>query len=74
MNDPAGMKLVDDIGLDNILWSVDYPHPEGNLGESRAVLQSIFEKLGDDGGRAVGGENAIRVWNLDRAKITAGRS
>jgi predicted TIM-barrel fold metal-dependent hydrolase len=69
MNDPAGVKLVDDIGLDNVLWSVDYPHPESNLGESMAVMQSIFDKLGDHAARAVVGENAIRLWNLDPARI-----
>lgn len=69
MNDPAGMKLVDEIGRDNILWSIDYPHPEGNLGETNAVLKSIYDQLGEDVARSIVGENAIRVWNLDTKKI-----
>jgi predicted TIM-barrel fold metal-dependent hydrolase len=72
INDPAGLKLADDIGFDHMLWSVDYPHPEGNLGESMAVMRSIFERLGERQATAVVGENAATIWNLDVDAIRAG--
>ena len=69
MNDPAGVKLADEIGTDHMLWSVDYPHPEGNLGENVSVMKSIFDSLGPERARSVVGDNAIGVWGLDRAAI-----
>ncbi len=65
MNDPAGIKLTDDIGHEHMLWSTDYPHPEGNLGENVAVMRSIFEQLDEPRARAIVGGNAARVWGLD---------
>jgi predicted TIM-barrel fold metal-dependent hydrolase len=71
MNDPAGLKLMDDIGYEHALWSVDYPHPEGNLGENVEVMRSIFDRLDEPQARAVAGENAARVWNLDLEALRA---
>jgi predicted TIM-barrel fold metal-dependent hydrolase len=65
MNDPAGIRLADMIGYEHMLWSVDYPHPEGNLGENVDVMRSIFDWLPEDQARAVVGGNAAKVWNLD---------
>ncbi|HKA05269.1 MAG TPA: amidohydrolase family protein [Acidimicrobiales bacterium] len=73
MNDPAGLRLADMIGVDHMLWSVDYPHPEGNLGENVDVMRSIFEQLPEREARAVVGGNAARVWNLDVDAIQAAR-
>jgi predicted TIM-barrel fold metal-dependent hydrolase len=71
MNDPAGIKLVDEIGYEHMLWSVDYPHPEGNLGENVKVMKSIFDTLGEQRARAVVGGNAMKLWNLEGSKILA---
>ena len=71
MNDPAGLKLVDEIGHEHMLWSVDYPHPEGNLGENISVMRTIFEQLPEDVARDVVGRNAARVWGLDLDAIAA---
>jgi predicted TIM-barrel fold metal-dependent hydrolase len=65
MNDPAGLRLTDLIGYDHMLWSVDYPHPEGNLGENVDVMRSIFQRLAEHEARAVVGGNAAKVWGLD---------
>ncbi len=54
-----------------MLWSVDYPHPEGNLGENVEVMRSIYDHLPEDQARAVVGENAAHVWGLDLEAIRA---
>jgi hypothetical protein len=54
-----------------MLWSVDYPHPEGNLGENITVLRNVFETLPEDVARAVAGGNAAKVWGLDLDAIAA---
>lgn len=69
MNDPAGLKLVDEIGYEHMLWSVDYPHPEGNLGENVAVMRTIFERLPEAQAKAVVGGNAVSLWGLDLEAI-----
>ena len=71
MNDPAGVKLVDDIGFEHMMWSVDYPHPEGNLGENVEVMRSLFEQLGPTRAMAVAGGNAAQVWRLDLDALRA---
>lgn len=64
MDDPAGIKLIDDMGADHVLWSLDYPHPEGVLGESVALMRSYFETLGEEKAKLVVGGNAARIWNI----------
>lgn len=31
MVDPLGLKLIDHIGVDNVMWSSDYPHNESTF-------------------------------------------
>jgi predicted TIM-barrel fold metal-dependent hydrolase len=71
MNDPAGLRLADMIGYEHMLWSVDYPHPEGNLGENVDVMRSVFDHLPEPQARAVVGGNAAQVWGLDLGAISA---
>jgi predicted TIM-barrel fold metal-dependent hydrolase len=65
------VKLVDEIGLEHMMWSVDYPHPEGNLGENVEVMRSLFEQLGPTRAMAVAGGNAAQVWRLDLDALRA---
>ena len=64
MDDPVGIKLIDDMGADHILWSLDYPHPEGVLGESVAIMKSFFDKLPEEQAKMVVGGNAARIWGI----------
>lgn len=64
MDDPVGIKLIDEMGADHVLWSLDYPHPEGVLGESVALMRSYFEQLPEDKAKLVVGGNAARVWGI----------
>jgi len=64
MDDPSGIKLMDDIDYRHVLWSADYPHPESTLGESRALMHSFFERLPEDEAKAIVGGNAARLWGV----------
>ena len=64
MDDPSGIKLIDDIGFEKVLWSVDYPHPESTLGESAALIKSFFEDLPSEQASAIVGGNAAKLWNI----------
>src|SRR6202051_1615912 len=53
MVDPLGLKLIDQIGVDKVMWSSDYPHNESTYGYSEKSLAAVVE--------AVGPENAARI-------------
>ena len=53
MVDPLGLRLIDQIGVDNVMWSSDYPHNESTFGYSEKSLASVVE--------AVGPENAVKI-------------
>jgi predicted TIM-barrel fold metal-dependent hydrolase len=64
-HDPAGLRLLDVIGADRVMWSVDYPHHEGTFSYSRSVMADVAEAVGPDEARAILGGTAIRVFKLD---------
>jgi predicted TIM-barrel fold metal-dependent hydrolase len=48
MVDPLGLKLLDEIGVDNVMWSSDYPHNESTFGYSQKSLKSVVDAVGQD--------------------------
>lgn len=64
IDDPSGIKLIDDISVDKVLWSADYPHPESSLGESRNLVKGFFDTLGEEQARLVVGGNAARLYGI----------
>ena len=53
MVDPLGLELIDKIGVNNVMWSSDYPHNESTFGYSEKSLATVVE--------AVGPENAAKI-------------
>jgi predicted TIM-barrel fold metal-dependent hydrolase len=64
MLDPAGLRLIDIIGADRVMWSSDYPHPESTFGLGWTAIQSIIDAVGDDDARMILGGTAMKVFNL----------
>ena len=64
MDDPVALKMLDEIGADRIMWSVDYPHAEGVMGESEFIVRDIFEKAGTENGRKIVGQTAAALWGI----------
>jgi predicted TIM-barrel fold metal-dependent hydrolase len=64
MDDPLALREAAHIGVQNILWSTDYPHPEGILGEEMSVLKTVYDALGPEQARLVAGGNAVRIFGL----------
>ncbi|MBV9660903.1 MAG: amidohydrolase [Acidimicrobiales bacterium] len=61
------------IGIDHMMFGVDFPHPEGSWLRTLPWLQAVF---GDGQAteaelRAVAGENAVRVYGLDRNELAS---
>jgi predicted TIM-barrel fold metal-dependent hydrolase len=64
MDDPRGIEQLHHIGADRVLWSRDYPHPEGTFGSTAALMQSLQHELGDRVAAGVMGANAARVFGI----------
>jgi len=64
IDEPLALGLIDEIGHDKLLWSIDYPHPESAVGGSVAIMQSIFEQLDQPTAQAVVGGNAAQLWGI----------
>ncbi|OBG24194.1 amidohydrolase family protein [Mycobacterium sp. 852002-51057_SCH5723018] len=53
MVDGLGLDQIDDIGIDKVMWSSDYPHNESTFGYSERSLAAVVD--------AVGPEDAVQV-------------
>jgi len=53
MVDPLGLRLIEEIGVDRVMWSSDYPHNESTFGYSEQSLKAVVDALGP--------ENAAKV-------------
>ena len=62
--DSAGMKLLDEVGVDNVLFETDYPHFDGTFPHSRETAQSLFGHLDDDTVHKLARGNAIKLFDL----------
>ncbi|MGE0385988.1 MAG: amidohydrolase family protein [Gammaproteobacteria bacterium] len=63
-DDPCGIEQIDRIGAGHAMWSADYPHPEGTLGESVAIIRYIFDTVGVEKAQQIVGGNAARIWGI----------
>jgi uncharacterized protein len=52
------------LGITNIMWSSDYPHPVSSWPNSRALVDKMFEGVSPHDRELVVSGNAARVWNL----------
>jgi predicted TIM-barrel fold metal-dependent hydrolase len=52
------------IGVENILWSTDFPHPATTWPNSRAVVARQFAEIPDAERDLICSGNATRVYGL----------
>jgi predicted TIM-barrel fold metal-dependent hydrolase len=57
-------RLRDVLGVDNIMWSSDFPHPVTSWPNSRAIVDGQFADVPDDERQKIVAGNAARVWGL----------
>lgn len=66
-SDQLGLRLLDDLGVDNVLCETDYPHNDTTWPDSQAYLRKQTEAVGLDKvttEKIVRG-NAIRLFRID---------
>ena len=60
-----------EIGVDRFFFGSDFPHPEGTWPTSQLWIRDAFKDVSEDEVRKILGENAIRLFNLDRGPLDA---
>jgi len=65
IDEPDGVQLLRHrVGVRNIMWSSDYPHPVSSWPQSRAIVERTFAGVPEDERELMVSGNAARVWNL----------
>ena len=62
--DPIGAKLVDDMGVETLMWGSDYPHADGVWPESSKYIEEQFGHLPTEYVRKITCENAGKFYGL----------
>jgi predicted TIM-barrel fold metal-dependent hydrolase len=64
MDDEVGLQARHLVGIENILWSTDFPHPATTWPNSRAIVEKQFADIPDDERAAICSGNAARIYHL----------
>jgi predicted TIM-barrel fold metal-dependent hydrolase len=63
--DAVGLRLLDQIGADRVMWAQDYPHSEGTFGYTASAIADVLAATDDAGARLILGDTARRIYKLD---------
>jgi predicted TIM-barrel fold metal-dependent hydrolase len=63
-DDPVGLRIYQEIGVDNMLWGNDYPHHEGTWPHSQEVIAQTMGHLTDEERAKVLGLNAAKLYGF----------
>ncbi|MFZ0666972.1 MAG: amidohydrolase family protein, partial [Acidimicrobiales bacterium] len=63
-----GMRY--EIGIDNMLWGNDFPHPEGTWPNSRTWLEKTYHDVPVAETRRMIGESAAEVYGFDLSSLS----
>lgn len=65
VDEHLGLQRVRDLlGVENLMWSTDFPHPVTSWPDSRRVVDEQFSDIADDERELIVAGNAARVWGL----------
>jgi len=67
----TGVELRHRIGVENILWEADFPHPTSTYPESRERIRECLAGVPAAEQKLLLQDNAARVFNIDVAKLGA---
>jgi predicted TIM-barrel fold metal-dependent hydrolase len=62
-------EMRHEIGVHNIMWGSDYPHPEGSWPITRKIMQDTFHGLPEDELERMLGLNAAEFYGFDTEKL-----
>jgi predicted TIM-barrel fold metal-dependent hydrolase len=62
--DRIGTKLIEDMGVETLMWGSDYPHPDGIWPDSSEYIEKQFGHLPADVAHKITCENAGKFYGL----------
>lgn len=65
----ADVEIRHQMGLDQVMWGSDFPHPEGTFPHTKENLIEAFHGVPEDEIAKMLGENAIEFYGFDRDKL-----
>lgn len=68
--DEGSTAVRQDIGMDNIMWGTDFPHPEGCWPQTREKMLRYMTGIPEDELTKMLGTNAIKCYDLDAAALS----
>ena len=63
-SDPVGLRLLDVLGEDNVMWGSDFPHPDGIWPDSQEFIAREIGHLPDDVKHKVICGNAAKLYGF----------
>ena len=64
--DPCVGHMADYIGVDNLMWGSDYPHPDGVWPDSKKVIQETMGQLDADTLKKITCDNAVKRYRMGK--------
>jgi len=64
IDDPYGLAHRDEIGVDNLLWSSDFPHSATFWPHSREKIAEDFQGIGEEDKRKILSENVAKLYGF----------
>ena len=64
MDDEVGLNMRHLVGIENILWSTDFPHPATTWPHSQEVVARQFADIPDDERELICSANSARIYHL----------
>jgi uncharacterized protein len=66
-SDVVGVRLLDLLGIDNVMWGNDFPHPDGIWPDSREYLARELGHLPESTRRKIVRDNAAKLYGFKDA-------
>ena len=63
-SDPIGVKVLDELGEDNIMWGSDFPHPDGVWPDSQEYIQRELGHLPATTRKKIVCDNAAKLYRF----------
>jgi predicted TIM-barrel fold metal-dependent hydrolase len=63
-SDPVGVKLLDELGVENVMWGSDFPHPDGIWPDSKEYVARELGHLPAATRRKIVCENAAKLYGF----------
>lgn len=65
IDDPLGVRYRHQVGIDNVMWSSDYPHTASTWPHSQDVIARDFAEVPDDEKWKIVRHNVTRLYDLE---------